>query len=57
MSERDGFSIRDFQGNEVHFVPCTDNSDRMRERVLMGLLRNMNTDQYFVADARDEASE
>lgn len=51
--ERDGFEIVRMNGEVVRFIPCTKN-ESMRDKVLMGLLRNMNTDAYFVRDTRDE---
>lgn len=48
--ERDGFVIRDYDGNEVHFVACTYN-DSQRERVERGLLMKTR-DDLIVADTR-----
>lgn len=53
-SARDGFEVVNYETREViHFVPCDYDSDRMRERVMLGLLRNMR-DDCFVRDTRDE---
>ena len=35
----------------VHCVGLTDISDRHVERVMMGMLRNMNTDDYYIDDS------
>jgi hypothetical protein len=54
---RDGFEVvRIDSGEVVHFVACTADSERMRERVLIGMLINADTDRYFVRDTRREAS-
>ena len=53
--KRDGFAIRDFEGNEVHFVPCTRGGSQ-RERVLSGLL-NKTREDLIVCDTRDEVDE
>jgi hypothetical protein len=50
---RDGFAIVTFDGEEIHFVPCSYDSERMRERVMTGLMLNMR-DDCFVRDTRDE---
>ncbi len=52
--DRDGFVVKTFDGEEIAFIACTY-SDRMRERVLAGLLRNMRED-CFAADTRDKES-
>lgn len=49
--DRDGFIVCDEDGEEVHFVPCA--SSIQRDRVLIGMLRNMNP-AYFVKDTRDD---
>jgi hypothetical protein len=52
--KRDGFVIRDFDGNEVHFVPCAYGGSQ-REKVERGLLAKTR-DDLIVADTRwDEA--
>jgi hypothetical protein len=52
-TDRDGFEVVNIDSGEViHFVPCSYDSDRMRERVLGGLLINMR-DDCFVRDTRD----
>jgi hypothetical protein len=47
---RDGFAIRDFDGKEVHFVPCEYGGSK-RERVERGLLMKTR-DDLIVADTR-----
>lgn len=55
MTGRDGFIVTDLAtGAEVHFVACTQNADSAREKVLSGMLRNMDTDRFGVADTRWE---
>lgn len=49
---RDGFVVRGIDGNEVSFIAC-DKGGSTRERVEMGLLRNMDIDRFFVEDTRD----
>ncbi len=49
--ERDGFIVRTFTGEEVHFIPCS--RDVQRDTVLAGILRNTDTARYYVADTRD----
>jgi hypothetical protein len=52
-TDRDGFEVVDIKtGDIIQFVPCSYDSDRMRERVLAGLLTNMR-DDCFVRDTRD----
>jgi hypothetical protein len=53
---RDGFEVVTFGGEVIHFVPCAYDHDTMRERVMMGLLRNMR-DDCFVRDTRDAGGE
>lgn len=54
QDSHDGFEVVTMQDGEVvDFIPCSMNHDSMRERVLMGLLRNMDRDRYFVRDTRD----
>lgn len=56
MEERDGFVVRRLATKEeVRFIPCTADSARVRERTLMGLLINANTDDFVIIDTRDEA--
>lgn len=52
--ERDGFVIRDYEGNEVDFVAC-DKDGRMREKVYAGLAMRVDLDRFYFADTRDEA--
>jgi hypothetical protein len=48
-----GFEVVSFESSEViHFVPC-EFVGSMRHRVLVGLMRNMDLDRYFVRDTRD----
>jgi hypothetical protein len=54
-SDRDGFVIRDFDGNEVHFIACTYDGS-VRERVERGLLMKTR-DDLIVADTRLEQEE
>lgn len=49
---RDGFEIVTFEDEVIHFVPCSQNHPRSREKVLSGLLRNLR-DDCFVRDTRD----
>lgn len=42
VSGRDGFIVVDFEGTEVHFVPCSKDG-RMRERVLDGMLMRVDS--------------
>lgn len=49
---RDGFEIVTFEGEVLHFVSCNYNSDSMREKVMLGLMRNLR-DDCFVRDTRD----
>lgn len=49
---RDGFEVVKFDGEVIHFVPCGYDHDREREKVMLGLLRNMRHD-CFVRDTRD----
>lgn len=51
-AQRDGFEVVTFDGEVIYFVPCVYDHDRMRERVMMGLLINMR-DDCFVRDTRD----
>lgn len=52
QTSRDGFIVKRIDnGEEIDFIAC-DKSDSMRERSMMGLLRNMRDDLY-VADTRD----
>lgn len=53
--KRDGFIIRDFKGNEVHFVACSQGGSQ-REKVERGLLRKTRED-LIVADTRWEAND
>ncbi|MCA1571181.1 MAG: hypothetical protein LC798_12860 [Chloroflexi bacterium] len=54
---RDGFEIVEYETGEiVRFIAC-DKSERLREKVEMGLLRNMDTEHYGVQDTRDAAIE
>lgn len=48
----DGFIVRKIDGTEVHRVACSK-SDPQRERSLMGLMRNMDLDNFYVEDTRD----
>jgi hypothetical protein len=50
--ERDGFVIHDYDGNEIHFVPC-EYGGSQRERVERGLLTKTR-DDLIVADTRQE---
>lgn len=53
---KDGFEVVRMDNDEViDFIECTTHSEAMRERAMAGLLRNMDTDQYFVRDTRDDA--
>lgn len=51
-TRRDGFEVVTFAGEVIAFIPCDYDHERMRERTLMGLLRNMR-DDCFVRDTRD----
>jgi hypothetical protein len=51
-TNRDGFVVKTFDGEEVAFIACTSNHDSVRERTMLGLLRNMR-DDCFVVDTRD----
>lgn len=53
--QRDGFIVRDYDGNEVHFVACTDNGSQ-RERVERGLLMKTR-DDLLVVDTRWEQAD
>lgn len=37
-------------GKVIKTVPLTNPTERYVERVMMGMLRNMNTDEYHVAE-------
>lgn len=54
-TKKDGFEVRTQNAKQevVHFVAC-DLEGSQREKVLRGMLRNMDTDKYIVADTRDE---
>lgn len=52
MADRDGFAIETYAGKEVDFIACTKD-DRMRERVLRGLLMKVDDSRYLVRDTRD----
>lgn len=41
-------------GKIVHRVELSDPSDRYAERVMAGLMRNMNLDVYSVEDSGDD---
>lgn len=41
-------------GKVIHRVDVTSKSERERERVLMGMLRNMDTDRYSVREPPPE---
>jgi hypothetical protein len=54
QSTRDGFEVvRIDSGEVVHFVACDYDSERMRERVLRGMLINSDTENHFIRDTRD----
>jgi hypothetical protein len=53
---KDGFSVREITtGKEIHFVSCAADHEGQRDRALMGLLRNMNSNRFYVVDTRDMA--
>lgn len=52
MADRDGFVVTAIEsGEEIDFISC-GYSDSTRDRVLAGLLRNMDTDRFLVGDTR-----
>ncbi len=50
---RDGFQVCNFDGEEIHFVPCGWGG-RARLNVLSGLLSRTDTERFFVKDTRGE---
>ena len=49
--------VRRFDTREViHSVGLSDLTDRYVERVMSGMLHNMNTDEYFVDDTEVDAA-
>lgn len=53
MVKRDGFVVTEMEsGKEIDFIPCSYASETTRDRVLAGILRNMDTDRFLVGDTR-----
>lgn len=49
--------VRDLEtGKSVHSVAINNLSDRHVERVMLGMLRNMNRDKYFIDDGEVDAA-
>lgn len=44
-------------GETVHSVECQNESPRYVERVMMGMLRNMNTEEFYIDDSEFGESE
>ncbi len=52
-TERDGFEVCAMEtGEVVDFIPTTKNGSQ-RERSMLGLMTNMDLENYFVRDTRD----
>ena len=49
--------IRRMDGTEVHRVPVSNPTESKVERVMLGLLRNMNTDEFFVDESEFDDQE
>lgn len=43
--------IKTFEGEIVHTVPVENPNPRKVERIVTGMLRNMNTDRFYVDDS------
>jgi hypothetical protein len=53
--QRDGFEVVTFGGEVINFVACDSDHESLRERVMMGMLRNLR-DDCFVRDTRDRTA-
>ena len=50
--------VRDFETRSViKEIPISNTSARHVERVMMGLLRNMDTDRFFIDDSEMEEAD